>query len=225
MPETRIHPCKATTLPPVAARPRAGTPFPSLRPQFRQQFPDICPEYPTVVDPDHYDKGPKTERVTNMGATGGDPQPVTLQPPSGDGEPEQQQGKDPSLDLTGTNGPDDLEGGGNDLLVGKKGNDVLRGGRGADTRAGGDGDDTYSGGPGADRFVFISGETGDKIITDFGDGADRIVLRTEAFAWPSVADIIAGVVAQGDRYLVYTLSEGLTVETDTPLGPEDIVTR
>ena len=30
------------------------------------------------------------------------------------------------------------------------------------------------------------------------------MLRTEAFAWPSVADIIAGVVAQGDRYLVYT---------------------
>ena len=69
--------------------------------------------------------------------------------------------------------------------------------------------------------MFFSGETGDKIITDFGNGADRIVLRTEAFAWPSVADIIAGVVAQGDRYLVYTLSPGLTVETDVPLRPED----
>lgn len=114
------------------------------------------------------DVGPKTE-VMNMGATGGDPQPVSLQPPPGDGGPEKQQAKDPSLDLTGTNGPDDLEGGGNDLLVGKKGNDVLRGlgghdelrgGRGADRLLGGDGDDTYSGGPGADRFVFFPGDTG-----------------------------------------------------------------
>ena len=173
-------------------------------------------------------------------------------------EPQEQHEKDASLDLTGTNGPDNLEGGdagdllvgkqGDDFLVGNGGNDELRGGkgndelqggrgadalyggngndllygdRGADKLLGGNGDDTYTGGPGADRFVFFSGETGDKIITDFGDGSDQIVLRTEAFAWPSVADIIAGVVAQGDRYLVYTLSPGLTVETDVPLRPED----
>ena len=279
MPETRIQHHKATTLPPGAPRSRGGTAFPSMRPRclalaflaaalvvsvchghhdpgertacnqalspnFHQWHPDICPKpWPPI------DGLPKTD-VRGTGVTSSDPQPVTLQPPAGDGEPEQQQAKDPSLDLSGTNGPDDLQGGGgNDLLVGKKGDDVLRGlggsdelrggkgnddlrgGRGADTLVGGDGDDelhggrgadrlldgdgddTYSGGPGADRFVFISGETGDKIINDFGDGADRIVLRTEAVAWPSVADIIAGVVAQGDRYLVYTLSPGLTVET------------
>lgn len=45
-----------------------------LRPEFRQRFPDICPDYPTMVD-----VGPKTE-VMNTGATGGDPQPVSLQP-------------------------------------------------------------------------------------------------------------------------------------------------
>ena len=153
-----------------------------------------------------------------MGATGGDPQPVTLQPPSGDGEPEQQQAKDPSLNLSGTNGPDDLEGGGNVLLVGKKGDDVLRGLGCNDELRGGKGNDDLRGGRGADRLVFFSGDTGDKIITDFGDG-DRIVLK--GIGWPSVTDILAGVVAQGDRYLVCTLSGGLTVETDVPIGAED----
>lgn len=64
------------------------------------------------------------------------------------------------------------------------------------------------------RFVFFAGETIGKIITDFGDGDDRIVLR--GGGWPSVADIIAGAVAEGDRYLVYTLAPALTVETDIP---------
>ena len=129
-------------------------------------------------------------------------------------------------ELRGGKGNDELHGGrGADALYGGNGDDLLYGDRGADKLLGGNGDDTYTGGPGADRFVFFSGETGDKIITDFGDGSDQIVLRTEAFAWPSVADIIAGVVAQGDRYLVYTLSPGLTVETDVPLRPEDFVAR
>ena len=131
-------------------------------------------------------------------------------------------GKGGNDELRGGKGNDELHGGrGADTLYGGNGDDRLYGDRGADKLLGGNGDDTYTGGPGADRFVFFSGETGDKIITDFGDGSDQIVLRTEAFAWPSVADIIAGVVAQGDRYLVYTLSPGLTVETDVPLRPED----
>ena len=131
-------------------------------------------------------------------------------------------------ELRGGRGADTLVGGrGGDTLVGGRGDDELDGGRGADRLLSGNGDDTLTGGPGKDRFIFFSGETGDKIITDFGDGADLIVLKTEGDAapWPSVSDIIAGVVAQGDRYLVYTLSPGLTVETDTPLRPEDIVTR
>ena len=127
-------------------------------------------------------------------------------------------------ELRGGRGADELRGGrGGDTLIGGRGNDELYGDRGADRLQGGNGDDTLTGGPGKDRFIFVSGETGDKIITDFGDGDDLIVLKTEGDAapWPSVSDIIAGVVAQGDRYLVYTLSPGLTVETDTPLGPED----
>ena len=122
--------------------------------------------------------------------------------------------------LYGNEGSDELHGDrGMDELHGGAGDDALHGGKGRDELHGNAGDDTYTGGSANDRFVFSSGETGDKIITDFGDGKDRIVLKTdpEAAPWPSVADIIASVIAQGDRYFVYTLLPGLTVETDTSL--------
>ena len=148
---------------------------------------------------------------------------------------------DEPLDLTGTNDDDVLEGGrgddtlrgkkgddvlrglgGNDLLLGGGGNDTLDGGLGDDELRGWMGDDTYTGGPGNDRFVFSAWESGDKIITDFGAG-DLIVLTTDlqAAPWPPVADILASVAAQGDRYTVYALREGLTVETHVPLRTED----
>ena len=128
--------------------------------------------------------------------------------------------------LRGGKGRDVLFGGADDDdLYGGRAADELHGGSGNDKLAGGKGDDTYTGGPGADRFVFVSGDTGDKIITDFGEGDDLIVLKAGGNPWPSVADIIAGVVAQGDRHLVYTLSEGLTVETNTPLDTEDFLVK
>ncbi len=124
-------------------------------------------------------------------------------------------------ELRGGKDNDDLYGGrGADKLYGGEGDDRLYGGRGNDRLFGGNGDDTYTGGPGQDRFIFLSGETGDKIITDFEPG-DLIVLRADGDPWPSVADIIAGVVAQDDRYFVYTLSNGLTVETDMALDAGD----
>lgn len=150
---------------------------------------------------------------------------------------------DPPITRTGTQGNDDLSGGsGDDVLTGKKGNDVLRGlggndlikgGGGNDTLYGGDGDDdlrgwkgddTYTGGAGADRFVFSPWESGDKIITDFQSG-DTIVLSTDlnASPWPPVADIVAGVVAQGTQHLVYTLRPGLTVETTVALEAGDFL--
>ena len=153
-------------------------------------------------------------------------------------------GPDAPITRTGTNGRDDLVGGGgDDLLIGKRGKDVLRGlgghdelrggkdhdkllgGPGNDELRGGKGNDTYTGGPGADRFVFAPREPGDKIITDFDAGeGDKIVLSLNQRAKPpSIADIVATVVAQGDRYTVYTLFSGLTVETDTPLRVEDFV--
>ncbi len=150
--------------------------------------------------------------------------------------------QDPRHERTGTNGPDDLPGtDGNDLLNGKKGKDVLRGlggndilrggrgddkllgGRGNDKLHGGRGDDTLTGGSGADRFVFSRRKPGDDIITDFEAG-DAIVLVKDPKAdpWPSVADILASVVEQDDRY-TYTLFPGLTVQTSTALRAEDFV--
>ena len=211
--------------------------------------------------PKPVDTGPTKEVVT--GSSSDDPQPVDRQSSPNS---EQQKGRagDPPLDLTGTSGPDDLEGGdGNDRLVGRKGDDVLwgdrgndelrggkgnddlHGGRGADTLVGGDGndalhggrgadrlmsgngDDTFIGGPGADRFIFFPGETGDKIVTDFGDGDDRIVMKAgpNPESWPSVADIIAGGQAVGSGNYRYTLASGLTVEmtNNRPLRPEDFL--
>ena len=178
-------------------------------------------------EPPEEESQPQERQAESLEQTGTDGDDV-LDGTSGDDVLTGLQGRDVlygrggSDELRGGKGGDELYGGrGGDDLYGGRGADDLYGDRGADRLLGGDGDDTLTGGPGADRFVFFSGETGDKIITDFGDGDDQIVLRTEAFAWPPVADIIAGVAAQGDRYLVYTLSEGLTVETDTPLRPED----
>ena len=146
---------------------------------------------------------------------------------------------------TGTHGPDDLSGaggddvlsggrgddvlhglGGDDDLYGEAGNDELLGGAGDDELDGGLGDDTYTGGAGADRFVFSPDGPGDKIITDFDASEGDVIVLSAAppgYSWPSVADIVASVVAQGDRYTVYTLHDGLTVETDTPLRAADFV--
>ena len=181
-----------------------------------------------------------TYTITARGAGGSAEATVRVTvtpPPPPPGEPEA------AVTRTGTDGNDVLKGGdGDDLLMGKKGRDVLRGkggrddlrggsghdelygGKGDDELVGGKGDDTFRGGPGADRFVFAPRDTGDKIINDF-DAAegDRIVLLTNR--QPSVADIIANAVAEGDRFMVYTLFAGLTVETGVPLRSEDFVVK
>ncbi|GGL78806.1 hypothetical protein [Wenxinia marina] len=75
--------------------------------------------------------------------------------------------------ILGTDGVNTLSGnGGADLLFGRGGNDVLNGNTGQDVLDGGAGDDTLDGGAGADWFVQSSGSD---TITDFGDGADRLV--------------------------------------------------
>ena len=140
-----------------------------------------------------------------------------------------EQDEDPRHEQTGTNGADDLRGGnGADLLIGKRGNDelrgkdgddelrggrgndllrggagddVLHGGRGNDVLHGGAGNDVLHGGNGADRFAFRLGASGHSVIADFEAG-DAIVLGAdpESGTWPSIADILAGVVRRGDRY-------------------------
>ena len=106
------------------------------------------------------------------------------------------------------------------------GDDVVSGGEGDDTLDGGLGDDTYTGGAGADRFVFSLDGPGDKIITDFDASEGDVIVLSAApsgRSWPLVANIVASVVAEGAQHYVYTLHDGLTVETDTPLRTADFV--
>lgn len=69
--------------------------------------------------------------------------------------------------LSGNSGNDTLIGGaGNDELYGDGGKNLLKGGKGNDTLYGG-GYDTLTGGKGKDTFVFVSGDKGNAIITDY----------------------------------------------------------
>jgi Ca2+-binding RTX toxin-like protein len=107
-----------------------------------------------------------------------------------------------SYDITGSNFNDTLVGGqnddtlrgglGNDSLNGQQQNDLVDGGAGDDTLIGGGqndtliggaGSDTLSGGSGtgADRFQYNFSNEGTDSITDFGNGADAIVLSSGGF--------------------------------------------
>jgi Ca2+-binding RTX toxin-like protein len=79
--------------------------------------------------------------------------------------------------LYGGPGNDTLFGGsGDDFLDGGPGNDSLDGGSGSDTLDGGPGNDILTGGTGDDVFIFSAGYDHD-VITDFGNGLDRIDAR------------------------------------------------
>jgi len=56
---------------------------------------------------------------------------------------------------------------GDDILFGQGGDDKLYGGAGNDILIGGKGNDTLTGGAGADTFVWLKGDTGNDVITDF----------------------------------------------------------
>ncbi|MFT0860353.1 calcium-binding protein [Ancylobacter sp. G4_0304] len=69
-----------------------------------------------------------------------------------------------SLSKVGTEGDDELTGGGvADVLDGKGGNDSLDGGAGDDRLTGGAGDDFLTGGAGSDRYLFSAGWGNDTI--------------------------------------------------------------
>ena len=88
--------------------------------------------------------------------------------------------EDDSLD--GGTGNDILIGGDDDdILIGGDGNDNLTGGLGNDSLTGGGGLDTLTGGLGDDRFVYNNSNQGADSITDFGDGADAIVVSNAGF--------------------------------------------
>ena len=125
--------------------------------------------------------------------------------------------------MTGSSGVDMLQGtSAGELLVGLGGADTLNGLDGNDELRGGNGADTYTGGAGKDRFVFFSGETGGKTLTDFASG-DVIVLKGDS--WLSAGDIVASVQALGTGNYRYTLADGLTVKTtnNRTLRTEDFV--
>ncbi len=70
-----------------------------------------------------------------------------------------------------------LDGGaGNDLLLGGTNTDELLGGDGIDRLSGGSGSDTLTGGDGVDLFVFLPGEIGVDVITDFLASEDQLDL-------------------------------------------------
>ena len=84
--------------------------------------------------------------------------------------------------LDGGNGNDSLDGGTQqDSLIGGNGNDILLGRGGNDTLIGGLGNDTLTGGNDSDLFVYNNPNEGGDSITDFGQGADAIVLSSSGF--------------------------------------------
>ncbi len=84
--------------------------------------------------------------------------------------------------LAGNEGADTLSGGqGSDTIYGGQGEDAINGDRGNDLLIGGEGKDLLTGGAGDDLFVIdqtsvVSTVTEADIITDFGNGNDKIVL-------------------------------------------------
>ncbi len=109
--------------------------------------------------------------------------------------------------IDGEEGNDTLLGSaGNDFLDGEDGLDILNGGTGNDTLIGEDGSDTMTGGTGNDRFLFVSSDVfnqttlGVDTITDFGTGADRIVLYQSTFA--ALTPQNGGSIAAGEFAVV-----------------------
>ncbi|MEG4284769.1 DUF192 domain-containing protein [Microcoleus sp. A006_D1] len=84
--------------------------------------------------------------------------------------------------LAGNEGADTLSGGqGSDTIYGGEGDDWINGDRGNDLLIGGEGKDILTGGAGDDLFVIESTSAASTIaqadvITDFGNGNDKIVL-------------------------------------------------
>lgn len=80
--------------------------------------------------------------------------------------------------ILGNKGQDRIAGGaGNDSLRGGRDNDRLSGENGNDTLSGDRGADTLTGGEGADVFIVQPNRDGSDVITDYQDGADKLLLN------------------------------------------------
>ncbi|WP_223451162.1 MULTISPECIES: retention module-containing protein [unclassified Pseudomonas] len=79
--------------------------------------------------------------------------------------------------LTGSSFDDKLTGDShNNIITGGLGNDVLNGGGGDDVLIGGLGNNTLTGGAGTDSFLWLKGNSGHDVVTDFTPGADKLDL-------------------------------------------------
>ncbi|MCP1517078.1 VCBS repeat-containing protein [Pseudomonas migulae] len=79
--------------------------------------------------------------------------------------------------LTGSSFDDKLTGDShNNIITGGLGNDVLSGGGGDDVLIGGLGNNTLTGGAGADSFLWLKGNSGHDVVTDFTPGTDKLDL-------------------------------------------------
>ena len=104
---------------------------------------------------------------------------------------------------------------GGDRIDGKEGNDTLIGGAGSDTLIGGLGNDSLTGGTGNDRFVFdamLNANSNVDMVTDFGDGSDKMVLGKSIFKFAKgivnkdgSLNISSSIL---NRYLVITDNSG-----------------
>jgi len=104
---------------------------------------------------------------------------------------------------------------GGDRIDGKEGNDTLIGGAGSDTLIGGLGNDSLTGGTGNDRLVFdaiLNANSNVDMVTDFGDGSDKMVLGKSIFKFAKgivnkdgSLNISSSVL---NRYLVITDNSG-----------------
>lgn len=148
--------------------------------------------------------------------------------------------------LLGNKGQDRIAGGaGNDSLRGGRDNDSLSGENGNDTLSGDRGADTLTGGEGADVFIVQPNRDGSDIITDYQDGADKLLLNgslnfknitiSNNGGNTLIADNITGQIltvlqgidsstidasdflVQGPPTLVFSATEFSSVEDGTPI--------
>lgn len=101
--------------------------------------------------------------------------------------------------LFGMDGRDEISGDlGNDALFGGAGDDLLAGGDGNDLLVGGEGNDVLIGGDGADRFVFLTGNNGQDVISDFEVASDILDFSLTDDA--SLQDLV--ITLEDDRIVV-----------------------
>jgi Ca2+-binding RTX toxin-like protein len=127
--------------------------------------------------------------------------------------------------LIGGNGNDSLDGGTQqDSLIGGDGNDILLGRGGNDTLIGGLGNDTLTGNNDADRFVYNNPNEGGDSITDFGQGADAIVLSSSGFGGlttigTTLTPSLFSATENGTAKIIYSVVGGVgTLSFDQDLG-------